>query len=132
MSRAIVAGALYFVVMFAFGFALGTVRVLLVAPRLGEWAATLVELPVMLAISWVSCRWLVVWLSVVAQAAPRIAMGAVALILLMVAEVTLGTSLFDRTWPQQMAAMASAVGLAGLLGQIAFATFPLVQSLKGR
>lgn len=132
MRRAILAGAAYFLVMFACGFVLGTARVLVVTPLLGEWGATLVELPVMLTISWVICGWLVRRLSVAARITPRVAMGAVAFILLMIAEVLLGTSLFDRTLTEQVQAMSAGAGLAGLLSQIAFAVFPLVQSWKAR
>jgi ABC-type uncharacterized transport system permease subunit len=127
MNGAILGGAAYFLVMFALGFVLGTVRVLLLAPRLGEWSATFVELPVMLAISWVVCRWLVGRLGVPERATPRLVMGAVAFVLLMIAEVVLGTSLFDRSLSQQVQAMTGGPGLAGLLGQMVFAAFPLAQ-----
>ena len=132
MSRAILAGAAYFLVMFACGFVLGAARVLVVTPLLGEWGATLVELPVMLTISWVVCGWLVLRLTLPAHATPRVAMGAVAFILLMIAEVLLGASLFDRTLTEQVQGMSVGAGLAGLLSQIAFAAFPLVQLWKAR
>jgi hypothetical protein len=49
----------YFGVVFAIGFALGIVRVLLVAPALGERVAELCEMPVMIAASIVTAWWLV-------------------------------------------------------------------------
>lgn len=58
-------------------------------------------------------------------------MGASAFTLLMIAENLRGTSLFDRTLPQQLQAMTIGPGLAGLLGQLAFAAFPLVQMARG-
>lgn len=126
------AGALYFVVMFALGFVLGTLRVLVVAPRLGDWGATLIELPIMLTLSWFACRWLVGRFAVPGRVAPRLAMGATAFMLLMVAEILLGTSLLGRTLTQQVQAMTGGVGLLGLLGQFAFAAFPLVQTSPQR
>ncbi|WP_260436069.1 hypothetical protein [Burkholderia sp. Bp9143] len=38
--------------MFAIGFALGTIRVLLLVSRLAETAAVLLEVPLLLAASW--------------------------------------------------------------------------------
>ena len=52
------AGLAYFAVVFAAGFVLGTLRVLVVAPHLGEIAAVVAELPIMLAVSWIICGWL--------------------------------------------------------------------------
>ena len=59
LTRAAWAGLAYFGIVFATGFALGTLRVLAVTPRLGENAAVLLELPIILTLSWVACRWLI-------------------------------------------------------------------------
>ncbi len=53
--RAVLAGVLYFGLVFALGFILGTLRVLVLEPRLGSTGAVLLELPVMLAASWLLC-----------------------------------------------------------------------------
>jgi hypothetical protein len=50
------AGALYAIIIFVVGFILGTIRVLLLAPRLGETTAVIIEAPIMLAASWFVCR----------------------------------------------------------------------------
>ena len=75
MRKAVVAGILYFAVVFAFAFAIGTVRVLLVAPRLGEALAVLLELPVVLAASWACCGALVTRLAVSPRSGDRMMMG---------------------------------------------------------
>ncbi|QHL92025.1 hypothetical protein GVO57_14115 (plasmid) [Sphingomonas changnyeongensis] len=129
MNRAAQAGVTYFAGMFAIGFVLGTLRVLLLVPAIGEWGATLTELPVMLAVSWLYCGWLTRWLDVPERLGPRLQMGAVALTLLWIAEILLGICLFGRHLPQQILAMARGPGLAGLAAQIIFATFPFVQSI---
>jgi hypothetical protein len=54
--RAIEAGALYATMVFLMGFILGTIRVLLLVPRLGETIAVIVEAPIALAASWFVCR----------------------------------------------------------------------------
>jgi hypothetical protein len=78
MGIATAAGALYALVVFLIGFIFGTVRVLLLAPRLGEIPAVVLETPVMLAASWFVCRWCVNWLNVPRAVPTRSVMGAVA------------------------------------------------------
>ncbi|MFN7399191.1 MAG: hypothetical protein ACK5SX_09065, partial [Sandaracinobacter sp.] len=49
---AIRAGILYALLLFGIGFLLALIRIPVLAPRLGETAAVLIELPVMLAAAW--------------------------------------------------------------------------------
>ncbi len=126
MKRALVAGAVYFAMLFALGFVVGTFRVMLVAPRLGEIAATALELPVMLAASWIVCgRTIRLW-RVPAAAASRALMGVWAFVLLMAGETLLGVFGFGRTLAEQWAAVSSPSGLMGLAAQLGFALFPLL------
>ena len=71
------AGATYAVSVFVVGFALGTLRVLVVAPRLGDTVAVTLEAPVMLLASWEFSRRLIKRFDVPAQARAiiRIAVG---------------------------------------------------------
>jgi pimeloyl-ACP methyl ester carboxylesterase len=80
---------LYFAVVFAVGFALGTVRVLWIAPRIGARAAELAEMPLMLAITVAAALWTVRSLAVPPSTGPRLAMGAIALALMLAAELAL-------------------------------------------
>jgi hypothetical protein len=56
LLRATEAGALYAVIVFLIGFILGTIRVLLLAPRLGETMAVILEVPFILSASWAVYR----------------------------------------------------------------------------
>ena len=120
------AGALYAIVVFSIGFILGTIRVLLLAPRLGETIAVIVEAPIMLAASWFVCRWCVDRLDVRRTVAARSLMGLVAFMVLMSAEVGLGAVL-GRSLPDQLAAYKSPSGAIGLAAQVIFAMFPVIQ-----
>lgn len=118
----------YFAGMFALGFLLGTARITVLAPMLGDWG----ELPVMLAISWIYCGKIVRRFTVSKAIGARLLMGMFAFSLLMTAEVMLGVGLFERTLAQQLREMASGPAMAGLAAQLAFAIFPLVQCIGGR
>jgi len=109
---------------------LGTVRTLFVAPKLGEQLAVLIELPFMLGASWLACGWAVRRWHVAASPGPRLTMGAVAFALLMVAEVALWLTAFDRSLADYFRNLTTPHGLTGLAGQIIFALMPLFR--RGR
>jgi len=130
MLSAIKAGILYFAIVFAAGFLLGTLRVFILLPLTGEFTAVALELPIMLIISWLACRRLVARFSVRAMVLQRLAMGVLAFCLLMLAELGLSVLAFNRSGAEYLALLQTAPGLLGLAGQIAFALFPLVQLKK--
>lgn len=127
MPSAIKVGILYFAIVFAAGFLLGTFRVFVLLPLIGELAAVALELPIILIISWLVCRRLISRFSVPATASQRLAMGALAFCLLMLAEVGLSVLVFDRSGAEYLAHLLTAPGLLGLAGQVAFALLPLSQ-----
>jgi hypothetical protein len=127
--RATKAGALYAMIVFVIGFILGTIRVLLVAPRLGETTAVIIEAPIMLGASWFGCRWCVDRLDVTRNVHARSGMGSVAFLVLMSAEVGLGAVL-GRSLVDQLAAYKSPPGAIGLGAQMIFAMFPVIQVLR--
>lgn len=127
MTRAVWAGALYFGCVFAVGFVLGTARVLVVAPRLGELLATLVELPVILVAAWLISLWLTRWLAVPREPAARWVMGSIAFALLMVAEAVLAAALLGVSLGEHVGRYRQLPEAIGLAGQVAFALLPLAQ-----
>jgi hypothetical protein len=128
MRAALTAGVLYFAIVFAVGFALGTLRVTTLVPRLGELASVAIEVPAMLVASWLASAWLVRGFRVPRTTVARLAMGGLALVLLLAAEWALGLVLFGRTVAGQLAAWATAPGLLGLGAQLAFGLVPFVQA----
>jgi hypothetical protein len=83
------AGALYFALVFGAGFVLGTIRALWVVPRFGTRVAELMETPIMLVVTIMAARWIVHRLAVTLASPARLAMGFVALGLMLVAEFRL-------------------------------------------
>jgi hypothetical protein len=120
------AGFFYFAIVFAAGFLLGAIRIGILAPRIGDMLATLVELPIILGVSWAACLFVVARLKVEARASDRLLMGAVAFGLLIGAEIALGLGLTGRSLNAQIEAMTAPPALVGLCGQIVFALFPLI------
>lgn len=125
--RAALAGLTYFALVFGAGFALGAIRVLILVPRVGETLAILFELPIMLALSWVACRWLIACFDVPAALIARLVMGGVAFAILMFAEVGVPTLALGRSLLDHLEEFRKLPALLGLAGQLAFAGFPLVQ-----
>lgn len=125
------AAASYAATVFAAGFLLGTIRVLVVAPALGEVAAVLAELPPMLAVSAVAALWAVRRHAVPATVGARLAMGALAFALLMAAEIALGILAFGQSLASVLGALLRPAGLLGLAGQAAFALMPLILLARG-
>jgi len=80
------AGVLYFALVFAVGFVLGTIRTRWIVPRFGTRMAELMEMPIMLAVTIVAARWTVVRLSVPMMWSARLEMGCMALVLMLIAE----------------------------------------------
>lgn len=121
---------LYFILVFAAGMVLGTVRTVLLAPHIGALPAVLVEIPLMLAISWWSLGLVLRLRPVPPDPASRIVMGLIAFALLMTGEFLLATMLSDVDPAGYIAALMRPEGVAGLLAQLVFATMPLLRGLK--
>jgi hypothetical protein len=121
--RMITAGAAYWGIVFALGFVLGTIRVLWVAPAIGLLGATALELPVMLAASWLAAGWLLRrWR--LAAGGEALAAGGLAFALLMAAECLLAVGMMGQTPAQWLAGLRQPHALMGLAGQVLFALMP--------
>ena len=127
MNAAIKAGVAYFGAVFLVGFMLGAIRVFGLVPRLGEILSVLLETPVILTVSWFVSGWTIQEFRVSSAASRRLLMGVVAFALLMLAEMGVSVFAFGRPIEDHLAAYRSSPGLIGLVAQIAFALFPLMQ-----
>ena len=124
--RILKAGALYFGVVFAAGFVLGTIRVIWVVPRVGERTAELIEAPLMLVVTIVSARWVVRRFAVPPLALQRLAIGLVGLGLLLVAELVVVLLVRGLTLREYIASRDAVSGTVYLALLAIFAVMPLL------
>jgi hypothetical protein len=120
------AGVLYFAAVFAAGFTLGAVRVTLIAPRIGERAAELMETPVMLAVIVLSARWVVRRFALASAPAIRLGTGMLALVLMLAAEFCFVLRLRGLTVAEYLASRDPVTGTAYYASLGVFALMPLV------
>ena len=132
VARVLMAGLLYFALTFGAGFVLGSLRILLLAPRIGARAAELAETPVMIAISWFAARWVVRRLEVPPATRPRAGMGLLALALMLVAEFSLVLRLRGITLEEYFATRDPVSGAAYYSALVLLALMPLIVGRRSR
>lgn len=131
-ATCIEAGCVYALTVFTIGFALGTIRVLLLVPRLGATTAVLLEVPLMLAVSWKMSRRSAKNFGLLSDANAALLMGAIAFVILIFAELGTAMLFFHCTVGQYLASFWSAPGAIGLAAQFCFASFPFLQANRNR
>jgi len=123
---AVLSGLLYGLLAFAAGFILGTLRIIWLAPALGDFPAVAAELPIMLAVSFLLCRRLIGQGRIADTAPSRAAMGATGFLALMTLEMLLATLGFGQDALAFLRCLATPPSALGLTGQIAFGLLPLL------
>jgi hypothetical protein len=123
MTRAFRAGLVYFALVFAAGFVLGAIRQLWIVPRVGTRAAELLEIPVMLVVSFLAAR-VVVRRFDLGALRLRFAAGLAGLVLLVVAELALVVFLQRATIPDYVRSRDPISGSAYVLSLVVFALLP--------
>lgn len=120
------AGLQFGLFAFVLGFALGTVRVLLIAPQLGEAAAVALELPVMLA----ACWW---WAGRIvrhyrpARTSAALAVGAMGFGVVLLGEFLVGTLLFGMSPEGWLASLTKPAAQLGLAAQLLLIIMPMLR-----
>jgi hypothetical protein len=125
MKQILKAGVLYFALVFAGGFVLGTIRTLWVVPRLGVRTAELMDAPIMFGISILAARWVVRRVQFSPLRSRRLAMGCIALCLMLLAEFTLGLWIRGTTVREYFAARDPVSGTVYFVALGAFAVIPI-------
>ena len=86
MRSALLAGLVYFAIVFAAGFLMGLVRVPFLVPRLGERTAEIIEMPFMFVAIIFAARWLIKRFAFSGEALRPMTAGLVASVLLLLVE----------------------------------------------
>src|SRR5690606_33197470 len=123
---AIRAGLAYFALVFGAGFVLGTLRVTLLVPRLGERMAKLGEMPLMFVVILVDARFVVRRFAVPPSMPARLGTGLLALVLLLAAELVLAVVLQERSLVDYVASRDRVSGSVYLAMLVFLAIMPVL------
>ena len=127
-GRVLRASLVYFALTFGAGFVLGPFRILVLVPRLGARTAELIEMPVMIGITWLAARWVTQKFSVPPERGPRLSMGVMAGALLLLAEFTLVLRLRGLTLEEYFATRDPVSGTAYYAAVLLLMLMPLLVS----
>jgi len=122
-------GIVYFALVFAVGFLLGVVRVLLLEPQIGERWAELAEMPFMLLAIFLAARFVVRRYPAPSRASYLVS-GGVALLLLVLVEFTVVLGIRGISIAQYFAERDPIAGGVYVLMLIIFAAMPWLQGGK--
>ena len=125
--QALKAGTAYFGLVFTAGFVLGTIRVPLVVPRLGERTAELLEMPLMLVVVILAARFVVRRFALARSTRVRLRAGGIALVLLLAAELLLVAAFQGRSVGEYIASRDPVSGSVYLLMLLLYALMPAIR-----
>jgi hypothetical protein len=129
--RAVLAGIIYALVVFAAGIVVTLVRLGFLQPIVGPIFALVLELPVVIALACFVSQEVINSLRI-SGAISRIAMGVVGFILLMLCEFLLANVLFQNAVGKFVNSLITWPGILGFTGEIAFAIIPVLQHVARR
>lgn len=122
----------YFLFVFGAGFVLGTVRVLLILPLVGERTAELLEMPLMLTVIVFAARWMNRHLLADADARRKLIVGLIAMGLVLAADLLVGIALRGMSPSEALFHRDPISGTAYYLSLLLFAGMPWLLVCRGR
>ncbi len=126
MRKLLITSLIYFGLVFAVGFVLAPVRILVLQPRLGERLAELIELPLMIMVSWLLASWLMRRKLMPYRRWQRILVGALALLLILLAEFWVVLFVREISLAEYFATRDPVAGLAYYISLFLFAAMPVL------
>ena len=125
MRKLLTTSLIYFGLVFAAGFVLAPVRILVLQPRVGERLAELIELPLMVLVSWLLASWLMRRKLMPYRRWQRILVGALALLLILLAEFWVVLFVREISLAEYFATRDPVAGLAYYISLLMFAAMPV-------
>jgi len=125
MHRVLSTSLIYFGLVFASGFVLAPVRILVLQPRVGERLAELIELPLMVLVSWLLASWLMRRKLMPYRRWQRILVGALALLLILLAEFWVVLFVREISLDEYLATRDPVAALAYYISLLMFAAMPV-------
>ncbi|OQW32783.1 MAG: hypothetical protein A4E19_05335 [Nitrospira sp. SG-bin1] len=123
--RILQAAVLYFLLVFGAGFVLGTGRVLILVPLLGERTAELLEMPLMLAVIVVAARWMARH-RLDGRQSSALSVGVIAMGLVLLADLAVGMWLRGMSVAEVFLNRDPVSGTAYYTALLLFALMPVV------
>jgi hypothetical protein len=130
--RIAAAAFLYFLSAYAAGFFFGTIRVLLIEPQLGPFAAVLCEAPFLLLVMVAAARWAPRAAGMPQERGQLILAGLGALIMQQIADVIVGATVRGFSVQEQFVKFATAEGVAYAVLLILFVLMPVLATKATR
>ena len=130
MKQIVKAGVVYFLLVFAAGAALGTVRELWAKSMIGTRAAETAEVPLMIGVCALAAMWVVARFGLRRQLWMRVGVGILALLLLLVTELALVLPLRGLTLAEYLASRDPVGFAAYVVGLFFVALLPAL--MRGR
>ena len=124
--RNIKAGLLYLALVFGAGFVLGAIRVTFLVPRLGMRTAELIERPLMFVVIVLAARFVVQRFALPPAAFARLAVGSIALAVLVGAELSLVAVIQHQSLAEYISSRDPVSGGVYLAMLVLFALMPLI------
>ena len=129
--RALKAGVVYFLLVFAVGWILGPIRELWAVSHFGRMAATLSEAVIMLIAMTVAARWVIRWFEVPQTLFDNLSIGLIAIGLLFPAEIVGVVWVRGLSLREYLASFVTAPGIISLLMFLVFGAMPTLVTRAG-
>lgn len=120
-------GALYFVTVFSIAFVFGSLRVLFLTPLTGETWAVLLEVLLLIIVSWIVSSRLLKKYKLQSDCLGSLIVGGSAFVVLILTEFLLSILAFGQSSVEFLDELRRAPGVIGFLGQVFFGLIPFLQ-----